>query len=259
MSKALAAKGERILLHVYEPAKSEGGSSWLGFGVYHTGIELCDNGIEWCYAGAPNAPGSGIQQQRAKQSPDENQWKYKETIELGRTTKSSAQCAALIREMESEYSARDYDLIHHNCNHFTADVSERLGLKYPSHINRAAKLGSLFLDNPIKDRQRKEAERKAEEERKKNVFANTAGHSLVSAAADGKKSSAAISTASGSPVHGNSAAAATKAVDAAKANLGSGSAAVAGSRRPNPWADPNFFPGGKKPAASSATTAGGKK
>ena len=45
----------------------------------------------------------------------------------------------------------------HNCNHFTADVAKRLGLKYPTHINRAAAVGAFFLDNPIKDRQRKVA------------------------------------------------------------------------------------------------------
>ena len=199
--------GERALLHVYEPAKSTG-PSIPGFGVYHTGIELSDSGVEWCYAGAPEAPGSGVQQQRAKQSPDVSVWKYRETIDLGRSDKSAAQCSALLRDMQAEYAARDYDVIHHNvrhtpltlhtshtarmgagesgifsrpvpsccsaarstvpllplllqCNHFTADVAKRLGLKYPSHINRAATFGSFFLDNPIKDRQRKVAARNA--------------------------------------------------------------------------------------------------
>lgn len=306
-------RAERVLLHVYEPAK-QSGPSVPGFGVYHTGIELGDNGVEWCYAGGPEAPGSGVSHQRSKQSPDSSVWKYSTTIELGTTDKTAAQCSALIRDMQAEYAARDYDVIHHNClaegslvslangtsvpieevevgdavlsyyrdtlasgqtqmegligrqvdavmrygpkpcvelrfddgrtlvctpdhrirtadcrwvsadklvvgrdevavsveyvhstargellplshvqlvgrrdvglrpvydlsvpspqgeecrsfvantvvchncNHFTADVAKRLGLKYPSHINRAASFGAFFLDNPIKDRQRK--------------------------------------------------------------------------------------------------------
>ena len=321
MSKAAAGVplsaggGERVMLHVYEPAKSSG-PSIPGFGVYHTGIELGDSGVEWCYAGGPDVPGSGVSHQRAKQSPDSNVWRYRESLELGTSSKTSAQCAALLREMQAEYAARDYDIIHHNCvaegslvsladgsalpieelqvgddvlsycaalapgeteglierqvdavmdqghrlcvkllfsdgrtlvctpdhrirtsdarwveagklmvgidevavgaeqphstaagegtdakvlplfrvrlvdrrevgvkrvydlsvpspqgedcrsfvangvcvhncNHFTADVAKRLGLSYPSHINRAASFGAFFLDNPIKDRQRK--------------------------------------------------------------------------------------------------------
>ena len=298
-----------MLLHVYEPAKANG-PSLPGFGVYHTGIELGNNGVEWCYAGGPEAPGSGVMQQKAKQSPDSSVWRYKETIDLGVSSKTAVQCSAMLREVQSEYAARDYDIVHHNCfaegtlvslangtslpieevaagdavlsyyaaradgetdgliarqvdavmrhgpkpcaellfsdgrtlvctsdhrirtarqrwveagklvvgtdevavavdypqstagkvsplsrvrlvgrrdvglkrvydlsvpspqgeecrsfvangvlvhncNHFTADVAKRLGLKYPSHINRAATFGAFFLDNPIKDRQRK--------------------------------------------------------------------------------------------------------
>ena len=153
---AAPSRGERVVLHVYEPAKASG-PSIPGFGVYHTGIELCDSGVEWCYAGGPGAAGSGVQQQRAKQSPDDSVWRYKETLPLGTTTKTAAQCSATVRDMQAEYKASEYDLIHHNCNHFTADVAKRLGVKYPSHINRAASFGALFLDNPIKDRQRKVA------------------------------------------------------------------------------------------------------
>ena len=107
-------KGEHVLLHVYEPAK-EGGPSIPGFGVYHTGIELSDSGVEWSYAGGPNVPGSGLQQQRPKQTPDAGQWKYKESIDLGRSTShTAAQVASLVRDMQAEYLAKDYDVVHHN-------------------------------------------------------------------------------------------------------------------------------------------------
>ena len=235
MSKA---KGERVVLHVYEPAK-EGGPSIPGFGVYHTGIELSESGVEYCYAGGPNAPGSGVQQQRPKATPDASQWRYKESIDLGRTDKSAAQISALLSALSAEFAARDYDVVHRNCNHFTAEVSKRLGLKYPAHINRAATWGSFFMDNPVKDRQRKEAEKKAEEERKRDVFANTTGHSLLApgaaqaGGAKGKTSTAALSTSNGSPVGGSGA-------------VGKAGGAAGGGRT-NPWADPNFFPGKKAP------------
>jgi len=231
------AKGERVMLHVYEPAKS--GPSVPGFGVYHTGVEIGDSGIEWCYAGGPEASGSGVQQQAAKQTPDASQWRYKESIDLGRTSKTSQQASAVIASMSSspQWAARDYDVIHHNCNHFTAAVYSALECsnKYPSHINRAATWGGFFLDNPVKDRQRKAAERAAEDERKRNVFSNTTAHSLVNK--DKTTNSAALSTVNGSPVGGTT---------PTQAPAGRGGA------RPNPWADPNFFPGGggKKPTAA---------
>ena len=153
---AAPSSGERVVLHVYEPAKARG-PSIPGFGVYHTGIELCNSGVEWSYAGGPGAPGSGVQQQRAKQSPDDSVWRYKESVQLGATSKTAAQCSQTVRDMQAEYKACEYDLIHHNCNHFTSDVAKRLGVKYPSHINRAASFGAFFLDNPVKDRQRKVA------------------------------------------------------------------------------------------------------
>jgi len=226
MSKAA---GERVVLHVYEPAK-QSGPSIPGFGVYHTGIELSDSGVEWCYAGGPDVAGSGVSHQRAKQSPDTSIWKYRESIELGLTNKTAAQCTAVMRDVQAEYAARDYDIVHHNCNHFTADVAKRLGLKYPSHINRAATFGAFFLDNPIKDRQRKEAERKAEEERRRNVFANTTGHSLLAANTARPTTSAAASPISHT-------ATSTSTTETAAATSASG------GRRANPWADPSFFPG----------------
>ena len=261
------ATGARVMLHVYEPAKP--GPSVPGFGVYHTGIEVGDNGIELCYAGGPNVPGSGVCQQPARRTPDASQWKYKESIDLGRSGLSGKDVSAALSRLSSsaDWLARDYDVVHHNCNHYTAAVHRELGcsVSYPSHINRAATWGSFFLDNPIKDRQRKETERKAEEERKRNVFANSQGHSLVSSAALSPAAAPAAAAAAASSSSSSSSA------QRGRANPWSGAARDSRCRRccaaqlplaavADPlsvWlsfrrADPNFFPGGRKGASPAA-------
>jgi len=218
---------ESILLHVYGPTES--GFSVPGFGVYHTGIECGSGGVEYCYAGAPDAEGTGVCSQRPRQSPDEKVWTYKETLNLGSTKKTNKEIQQIISTLSAEWLAKEYNPIHHNCNHFTATVCERLGdIKYPAHINRAAKLGSLLLDNPLKDRQMKEEKRQEEERKKNNVFLNTTGHKLTSGSA--------ANTAAASPLTNHTAI----------------STATKGGR-PNPWADPNFFPGGAAKKGSTPT------
>jgi len=207
-----AASGEKVLLHCYVPAQD--GPSLPGFGVYHTGIEVSDKGVELCYAGAPGVPGSGVHSQKPTISPDPTVWKFKETIDLGRTHKSKTDISKIMDELSRAWLASDYDVVHNNCNHFTAAVCDKLGdIKYPSHINRAARWGSFFMDNSIKDKARKKAKSKEEEEKKNNPFLATKGHSLS------RVPSTTTSTSSASPA-----------------------SASGNTARVNPWRDPNFLP-----------------
>jgi len=229
-SKSSPSTGLPVLLHVYVPAdQSNGGIP--GFGVYHTGIEIGNNGVEYCYAGGPEAAPqqSGVQHQSAKQSPDERVWKYKESLLLGNVNKSSTEISSILSSLNKEFLARDYDVVHHNCNHFTTEAVKRISggqLKYPSHINRAANWGSFFLDNPIKDRQLKEEKARKEEEKKRNPFISTKGHQLI----DNTKTN----TAAASPLNTTTTATASSAA------------------RKNPWANPDFFPG-KKSTSNNST------
>jgi len=224
------AAGEPVYVSLYEPAKGSPGVP--GFNVFHSGVELY--GTEYCYAGGPDFPPSvsGIQTQTPRVSPDSSQWVYKESLLLGKTTLSSSQLRDVLRKLESDYPARDYHVVHRNCNQFSGELAKQLGCTFPSHINRAAEWGKWLIDNPIDDRKRREAEKAAEEARKKNVFANSTGYSLANGAPVKPKPGTTASTATGTGT-----------------GTGTGSSSGTGvGPKKNPWADPNFMPGKAKAA-----------
>lgn len=95
----------------------------------HTGIEL--NGVEKCFAGG--SEGSGVQEQTPRMTPAQTEWKYKETLVLGKVNLSSAELSAMLSTFRTEFPAKSYHIVHRNCNHFTEAVCTKLKLKYP-HI-----------------------------------------------------------------------------------------------------------------------------
>jgi len=217
-STGLVGKGTPVVLNVYVPV--EGGSGFPGFGVYHTGIEIF--GREYCFAGNPNATGHGICTQTPRETPDESHWVFKESIALGNTLKSQKEIENILIQLQDEFPANEYHVIHKNCNSFSEAVCKKLGLKFPAHINRAANFGKIWLDNPIEDRKRREAERKADEEKKKNPFLSSTGHSL-SGDKDKPKSD-------------------KKASSPTTSSASTSSSSSTGGSRKNPWSDPNFRP-----------------
>jgi len=229
-----AAKGERVLLNVYEPAdqKQNVGASF-GFGVYHTGVEVF--GTEYMFAGSPESSGSGIHNQTPRVSPPGSPWVYNKTVELGKTALTKWNIQDVIAEMGKtpEWAANTYNLMAHNCNHFSDAFSKRITegkTGIPSWVNRAATFGQAFMGSS------QSGKAPAKLEQKPSVFATGSGYSL---AGDAKPA--------GKPD--------SKAKPAATS---SGSGAASGAKK-NPWRDPNFMPGKEARKGSEATGVGASR
>jgi len=212
------AGGEKIYLHVYEPSNPQQNQQVAGFGVFHTGIEIM--GQEYSFAGGQGSSGSGVFAQRPKEMPPGGQWKYKQTEYLGSIKMDYKTWQTTLKKIESSFPANRYDMLAKNCNHFTEHVATAIGLgsRYPGWVNRAAKMGNNFRGLMGQGAAPGVTPPPQPE---KSVFESSKGYSMTDA--QPKKSSS--------------------------------SKAAAPSERKNPWKDPNFMPGGKKPTQNADGTA----
>lgn len=68
------------------------------------------------------------------------------SVYLGHSWLSLEEIADIILQASTKWIGRDYDLLRHNCNHFTGALSLALcGSDVPVYINRAARIGKLFV------------------------------------------------------------------------------------------------------------------
>ncbi|KAG6496918.1 deSI-like protein At4g17486 [Zingiber officinale] len=127
-----------VVLNVYDLTPLNNYVHWLGFGIFHSGIEV--HGLEYGF-GAHDFPTSGVFEVDPKTCPG---FLYRCSIVLGHTNLPPAEFRTFIESVASEYHGDTYHLISKNCNHFTDDVSKRLtGRQIPQWVNRLAGLGAL--------------------------------------------------------------------------------------------------------------------
>ncbi|KAI3709488.1 hypothetical protein L2E82_39250 [Cichorium intybus] len=128
----------QVYLNVYDLTPINSYSIWMGFGIFHSGIQVY--GMEYGY-GAHDFPISGVFEVEPKSCPG---FVYRCSIPLGHVTKSPSEFREFIETVASEYHGDTYHLISKNCNHFTDDISQRLtGKSIPGWVNRLAKLGAV--------------------------------------------------------------------------------------------------------------------
>eukprot|EP01068_Selenidium_serpulae_P006126 Selendium_serpulae@DN4296_c0_g1_i1.p2 len=112
-----------VVLKVYDISKGMAANMsqiFLGRrieGVWHTGIVVYGN--EYFYGG-------GIVNLPSGQFETEFQMQPNRTIQLGTTTKTQNEFAEFLTTIDAKYAQENYDLIHHNCNHFTDDCAKFL-------------------------------------------------------------------------------------------------------------------------------------
>ncbi|TYI79415.1 hypothetical protein E1A91_D05G020600v1 [Gossypium mustelinum] len=127
-----------VILNVYDLTPINNYSYWVGFGIFHSGIEV--HGKEYGF-GAHDFPFSGVFEVEPKSCPG---FIYRCSILLGCINMSFSEFRALIESVASEYHGDTYHLISKNCNHFTEDIVHRLtGKHIPGWVNRLARIGSL--------------------------------------------------------------------------------------------------------------------
>ncbi|MBA0784913.1 hypothetical protein Gotri_025121 [Gossypium trilobum] len=127
-----------VILNVYDLTPINNYSYWVGFGIFHSGIEV--HGKEYGF-GAHDFPISGVFEVEPKSCPG---FIYRCSIFLGCINMPFSEFRALIETVASEYHGDTYHLISKNCNHFTEDIVHRLtGKHIPGWVNRLARIGSL--------------------------------------------------------------------------------------------------------------------
>jgi hypothetical protein len=132
-----------VRLNVYDlmAGQAQGVLHALGVGLYHTGVEI--GGSEWSF-GACDA-GTGVFSTTPRVALMNSV--YRETVDIGVTTLSQKEVAAVIAELSVAYQGSSYDLTRVNCNTFTNALCLRLtGVGIPPWINRAASIGSTLTN-----------------------------------------------------------------------------------------------------------------
>ncbi|TYH36225.1 hypothetical protein E1A91_D13G239100v1 [Gossypium mustelinum] len=129
----------KLVLNIYDLTPMNNYSYWIGFGIFHSGIEV--RGKEYGF-GAHDFSISGVFEVEPKCCPG---FSYRCSISLGRINMSSSDFRAFIENLASDYHGNTYHLISKNCNHFSDDIVYKLtGKHIPRWVNRLARLGSLF-------------------------------------------------------------------------------------------------------------------
>lgn len=136
-----------VRLNVYDMYWLNDYASNIGFGIFHSGIEVY--GVEYSYGGHPYAF-SGVFENSPQDAEElgEN-FKFRQCIVIGETSLSPAAVEELIKSLGQEYRGDRYHLISRNCNHFSAVLAKALtGKDIPTWINRLANFsGSIpFLE-----------------------------------------------------------------------------------------------------------------
>ncbi|TMW91911.1 hypothetical protein EJD97_013745 [Solanum chilense] len=127
-----------VILNVYDLTPANQYSVWLGFGIFHSGIEV--HGMEYGY-GAHDFPISGVFEVEPKSCPG---FIYRCSVPLGRIKMPPSEFHAFLEDVASEYHGDTYHLISKNCNHFTDDIAQRLtGKGIPGWVNRLARIGAF--------------------------------------------------------------------------------------------------------------------
>ncbi|XP_020402696.1 deSI-like protein At4g17486 isoform X1 [Zea mays] len=128
-----------VYLNIYDISPLNHYLYWFGLGIFHSGIQV--HGMEYGF-GAHEYPTSGVFQVEPKSCPG---FIFRRSVCVGVTHMSRSQVRTSIEDLAEDYHGDTYHLILKNCNHFTADVCERLtGKPVPGWVNRLARLGSFF-------------------------------------------------------------------------------------------------------------------
>jgi len=119
----------QVMLHVYDIGTGGGGRAInqllrpLGTGIFHCGVEVY--GQEWSYSDTTTGDGDGVFCSKPRMC---NGHSYSESVSMGRTTTPESEVLQLVGMLKKDWRVSAYDLLAHNCCHFSNEFCQRLGV-----------------------------------------------------------------------------------------------------------------------------------
>ena len=132
-----------ILINVYDllPPGTLSNALWfLGSSLLHTGVVIPALEREYAFGGHSQPDLSGVYWTKPRMLPPGGTWRCE--LLQGFTFCSAAEIEGIVQEVSGKFLGTSYNLLSHNCNHFTSFLCEKLvGKTAPAWLNRAASIG----------------------------------------------------------------------------------------------------------------------
>jgi hypothetical protein len=137
-----------VVLHVYDLSPSNRYTLWMGLGAFHTGVTVGQR--EYTFSPAGIVAGVPRDPSQALGSGDGQYVAFRESIVLGEISDMSV-CNGAVASLRRSFPPESYDVVRHNCNHFTDALSHALfGKHIPKWVNRAPRIGHALLSKAPK-------------------------------------------------------------------------------------------------------------
>lgn len=137
-----------VTLHIYDVPRDSTGQRIngvfrvLGTGAFHAGVEIF--GQEWSFGSSERADGTGVFVCAPGGCEAHT---YREAVPMGHTPLTEQEVRSLIDELSAEWGAEGYDLLRHNCCHFSDELCDRLGVgRVPGWVRTLAGIGRVLDD-----------------------------------------------------------------------------------------------------------------
>jgi len=139
----------KIIVNVYDLAGGDLNNiltSAVGGGLHHSGVQIGKK--EFAFGGGGSS-GTGVWTQEPRILPktgSQEKAPFSRSHEIGEVLLSKKDLKKLLSELQRDYPLSRYDLMTCNCNHFTHDVCQRLGLQAPEYLNKMANTGESIVN-----------------------------------------------------------------------------------------------------------------
>ena len=132
--------GTRVVLHVYNVQKTLGGlnkglRSLIGGGAFHGGVVVYFkefSPVEFSFGSAPEGETGVFFVEPKGVHPDP--FDFKEALEMGHTKLTHDEILKIVDElqdMNGKWTGPSYNVVRHNCCHFSEEFLKRLGVPRP--------------------------------------------------------------------------------------------------------------------------------
>lgn len=152
-SKILCHQHEApVFLHIYDVPTDNTGQQLnglfraFGTGAFHAGVEVF--GKEWSFGHTERQTnGTGVYWCSPKGCEAH---RYREEVLLGYTALTADQVFKVVEKLQKLWAAKDYDMLRHNCCHFSDALCQDLGVEgLPFWVMHMANVGAVLDDRRL--------------------------------------------------------------------------------------------------------------